>query len=225
MSYRYTLPTVGVVLIGYGIAGQGWFGLLAWLGTNFCILGLAHVWKAPAVFGKRIDGTLPWWSWLLFLPMHGLTQSVWHLVRRLSREPAYNEVTGNLIVGRRLLTSEMGDEFDNYVDLTAEFTEPAKARCSPAYFCFPILDGAAPEPDALLKAVAELRPGKTFVHCAQGHGRTGLFALAILLASGAAGSVEEGLRQLAKTRPSIRLNKGQLRCARAYAQLVWRATR
>ena len=82
---------------------------------------------------------------------------------------------------------------------------------------FPILDASAPSPEDLQAAVASLRPGKTFVHCAQGHGRTGLFAMAVLLATGEARTVEEALLRLTHIRPAIRLNGQQMDCVRAFA--------
>ena len=81
-------------------------------------------------------------------------------------EPAQNEVTEQLVVGRRLLPSEFDGEFNNYVDLAAEFWEPAIIRESASYRSFPILDGAAPAPEALREAINTLRPGRTFIHCA-----------------------------------------------------------
>jgi protein-tyrosine phosphatase len=66
--------------------------------------------------------------------------------------------------------------------------------------------------------VAQLGPGRIFIHCAQGHGRTGLFALAVLLHSGAVGSLEEGLRFLTAARPGIRLNREQRRCLDTFAR-------
>jgi hypothetical protein len=54
-----------------------------------------------------------------------------------SRKPARSVVTEQLVVGRRLLASEFGGEFDNYIDLTAEFAEPSTIRHSPAYRSFP----------------------------------------------------------------------------------------
>ena len=169
------------------------------------------------MFGKRPDGTLPWWSWLLFLPLLSYTSAVWHLLRIFSRKPACSVVTEQLVVGRRLLPSELDAEFDNYVDLTAEFAEPAAVRASPSYRSFPILDWAAPSPEMLRAAVGSLRPGRTFIHCAHGYGRTGLFALAVLLRSGVARSVEDGLRMLRAVRPGIRLSREQYRCIQSYA--------
>ena len=171
------------------------------------------------MFGKRADGSLPLWSWLVFLPLLTYTSAVWRLRRVLEREPARNEVTERLVVGRRLLASELDGGFDNYVDLTAELAEPSAIRRSPAYRSFPILNDAAPTPEALRVAVQSLSPGRTFIHCAHGYGRSGLFSLAVLLSSGDARSVEDGLQMLKTARPGIRLNREQLKCIQLYADL------
>jgi protein-tyrosine phosphatase len=217
MSYRHLLTFLGAVLILFGLMEGGWFLVAVWLGCDFLVVGVAHSRGSHRVFGKRADGTLPLWSWLVFLPLLIYTTVVWHLIRLLSREPASNPVTEQLVIGRRLLAFEARGEFDNFVDLTAEFCEPSPLRCSASYRSFPILDGGAPTPEALRAAVGSLRPGRTFVHCAQGHGRTGLFALAVLLRSGVARDVEDGLRMLSAARPAIRLSREQHRCIQAYA--------
>jgi hypothetical protein len=186
MSYRYSLTLLGIVMIGFGLIEKGWGLLIAWLGVDFVLLGLAHARRASQLFGKRHDGTLPIWSWCLFLPLHTLNTLLWHSIRLSSSECAQNAVTDRLVVGRRLLAKEVAGSFDNYVDLTAEFAEPDPIGKSPSYVLFPLLDGSAPCPEALHAAVKSLRPSRTFVHCAQGHGRTGLFALALLIHSGQA---------------------------------------
>ena len=218
MSHRHLLTLLGIVLIILGFVQRGWFLVAVWLGCDFLVLGVAHGRGSHRVFGKRADGTLPLWSWLVFLPLFIYTTVVWHLIRLFSREPARNTITEQLVVGRRLLAYELDGQFDNFIDLTAEFSEPSSIRCSPSYRSFPILDGAAPTPEALHMAVAGLRPGRTFIHCAQGHGRTGLFALAVLLSSGVARNVEDGLRILSAARPAIRLSREQHRCIQIYAQ-------
>lgn len=218
MSYRHLLTLLGLVVIALGLIEGGWFLLAVWLGCNFLVLGVAYGCGAHQVFGKRADGTLPWWSRLVFLPLLVYARVVWHFIRLFSREPKQNMVTEQLVIGRRLLPFEVQGEFDNFVDLTAEFSEPSSIRCSPCYRSFPILDGSAPTPQALRAAVAGLRPGRTFIHCAQGHGRTGLFALAVLLSSGLARNVEDGLRILCKARPAVRLSRAQRRCIEIYAQ-------
>jgi hypothetical protein len=218
MSSRHLLLVLGCLLVGLGAIEGNWRWLAVWAGTGLVALGVAHLRGSPGVFGKRPDGTLPFWSWVVFLPLLAYVLLVWHLMRVLLRDAAWQSIDEHLTVGRRLLPSELDATFDNYVDLTAEFAEPAAVRRSAAYRCFPILDGAAPRREALRAAVESLRPGRTFVHCAQGCGRTGLFALAILLHSGAVSSVEEGLRKLRAVRPCIRLSFDQQQCIQQYAQ-------
>jgi hypothetical protein len=217
VSYKYSLPILGGALVAYGLIERGWWLVVSWLGVNFMILGVAHAKGWHRILGKRPNGALAWWSWVIYLPLLTYTLGVWHLMRWLSREPRINVVTNDLVVGRRLLSSELEGEFANYVDLTGEFAEPSGVRCSPSYRNFPILDGSAPHPDTLRAAVASLKRGRTFIHCAQGHGRTGLFALAVLLHQGSVKSVEEGLQRLRAVRPGILLNRDQRECIQTYA--------
>jgi len=218
MRYATLLTILGLALTFFGLRMGPWGFLLLWAGLDFLLLGIAHMRGAHGVFGKRVDGTLPIWSWALYLPLLAYTVAVWHLLRLLSREARTNRVSEQLVVGRRLLPGEMPDSFANYVDLTAELQEPRAFRELPGYLAFPVLDASAPTPSELRSVVSRLRAGPTFVHCAQGHGRTGLFALAVLLSSGGVRDVEEGLSLLASARPAICLNPEQLECIRAYAR-------
>ncbi|WP_052573027.1 tyrosine-protein phosphatase [Haloferula sp. BvORR071] len=220
MRYSLLLSILGVLLALLGLqAGWPWSIPLVWLALNFVALGVAHSRGGHGIFGKRPDGTLRWWSWVLFLPLLLYTAAVWHLIRLISREAAVNRLTERIAIGRRLLPGELKESFSNHVDLTAEFQEPDAYRSSAGYFAFPILDAAAPNPEHLAQAIESLKEGPVFIHCAQGHGRTGLFALALLLSSRAVGSLDEGLDLLAKARPAVRLNRSQLACARAFAAL------
>ena len=218
MGYRYVLVLLGCTLIFIGTVRQDWLLFTAWLGGDFLALGIAHSIGSHRVLGKQPDGRISRWGWFLFLPLLVFKTVLWHIGRLVRRDPALNLVTDDLVVGRRLLRSEVADEFENYVDLTAEFSEPGSIRLFSGYFCFPILDHGAPAPDPLHAAVGRLKAGRTFVHCAHGYGRTGLFALAVLLTRGAAGSVEDGLRILQLARPGIRLNRHQLNCIKQYAE-------
>jgi protein-tyrosine phosphatase len=154
---------------------------------------------------------------VLFLPFLLFVGAVWHIVRLVSREPAQNEPTDNLVIGRRLLPREINGEFANYVDLTAEFQEPQAIRNAPNYVSFPILDGAAPDSRAMREVIDRLRPGRTFIHCAQGHGRTGLFALALMLRTGCVKTAAEGLERLRAVRPGVSLSAAQQRCIDEFA--------
>jgi protein-tyrosine phosphatase len=214
------LTLLGIALTIAGVQSGSLGAFLIWLGCDFLLLGIAHFRKAHGLFGKRPDGTLPLWSWIIFLPLFSFSIAVWHIARLLSAEPPFSNVSNQLVVGRRLLSSEVPGEFANYIDLTAELQEPRSLREAPGYLAFPVLDASAPTPECLRAAVSRLHPGTTFIHCAQGHGRTGLFALAVLLTSGAVRTVDEGLSMLANARPAIRLSPEQTECIRAYATTV-----
>lgn len=220
MKYGATLTLLGIVLIGLGVRSgiAGW--ILVWLGVDFLLLGIAHLRQKHGIFGKRSDGTLPLWSWFVYGPLLLLSLAVWHAVRLTSSEPAFNRVSDQIVVGRRLLPGEGPGEFANIVDLTAEFAEPSVFRRTDGYLAFPVLDASAPSPERLHAVVSNLRPGSVFIHCAQGHGRTGLFALAVLLDRAVVQNVDEGLAMLTKVRPGIRLNRQQRQCAEAYAKLL-----
>jgi hypothetical protein len=47
-----------------------------------------------ALFGKRSDGTLPLWAWLVFFLILSYILVAWHLARVFSRKPACSVVTG-----------------------------------------------------------------------------------------------------------------------------------
>jgi hypothetical protein len=219
MGYKYLLPLLGLLLIIAGAVERGWAWLAVWPGCNFVALAYAHAKGVHRLFGKRPDGTLPPWAWLVFFPVLGYTLIVWHSHRIFNRKPPWSVITGQLVIGRRLLASELDGAFDNYVDLTAEFTEPSAIRRLPAYRSFPILNGAAPSPEALLAAIRSLKPGRTFVHCGRGYHRSALFALAMLLTSGVAPNVDDGLRMLTAARPGIRLKREQYKCIQGYVDL------
>lgn len=208
---------LGLALSAIGLINGGWAIVMLWPGADFAILGIAHAKNAPGIFGKRSDGSLPIWSWAIFFPLLIYTNIVWVIATLLSREASQNTITDDLVVGRRLSPREVAGEFVNYIDLTAEFPEPTAIRRLKGYQCFPILDGGAPRVKDLNAAIESLRPGRTFVHCAQGHGRTGLFALAILLKRGLVRNPEEGLQKLRTSRPGIRLNKTQRQCVESFA--------
>jgi protein-tyrosine phosphatase len=59
--------------------------------------------------------------------------------------------------------------------------------------------------------------GTIYIHCAQGHGRTGMFAAAVLLSSGQAATPEEALRLVTSARPGVRLSGDQWLTLRAAA--------
>jgi protein-tyrosine phosphatase len=75
------------------------------------------------------------------------------------------------------------------------------------------MDAGVPDGPRFRAAVetAAAFPGRVYVHCAQGHGRTGLFAAAVLLARGAAATPAEAVARVRAVRPGVRLKPAQRR--------------
>jgi protein-tyrosine phosphatase len=108
------------------------------------------------------------------------------MVRLTSSEDCWNEVVPGVFVGRRPLANEVPEEVTLIVDLTSESAEVRAVRTGRRYLAFPMLDtGTACEDDfeRLVRRVADWQE-PVYIHCAQGHGRTGLVAAAVLVAKG-----------------------------------------
>lgn len=200
---------LGALLVWQGalFGGIGW--MLSWLGFCFVALGTAHFSRFPCLFGKKPQGYLPFWSLMMFLPLHAYSHLVWWAIRWFSKEAAFSIVTDRLLIGRRLLRGELPAEVDLVVDLTSEFSEPSSIVESAGYLSFLILDGATPDPVKFRAFLRSMPTGRTFIHCAQGHGRTGLFTCAYLIEHDIAQNVESALTLLVAARPALRLNREQ----------------
>jgi len=202
------------LLLGAAISLQGFlfpsvFLPLLWLGLSFAALGMAYLLRSPSLLGKCPDGSIAWWSWLALLPLHAFIHSVWHITRLLNHERPTDIITEQLTVGRRLLGAEVPPDIQLVIDLTSEFPEPSSVRETRQYRGFPILDGSVPDVRELRAFVATLPDVPTYVHCAQGHGRTGLFSIAYLVERGTCATADEALTLLTTARAEIALNHEQ----------------
>lgn len=217
MKYAIIFGTVSLMLLAGGAIHPDVRWILVWSALSFGWIAAGYAGLGSRVFGKRANGTMPLLLKILNLPYLMFTWGTWHMLRLLSREAPYNRVDENLVIGRRLMGNEVPDTFDWYVDLTAEFEEPRDIRELANYRCLPILDAGVPTPEHLRQALLEFAGGRIYVHCAQGHGRTGIFALALLLHRGTAKTVEEGMTMLRNARPALGLNREQVDFIQRYA--------
>ncbi|RJP20650.1 MAG: hypothetical protein C4527_24760 [Candidatus Omnitrophota bacterium] len=220
MYYAALLISIGFLFVLTGVK-QGELGwLLAWLGCNFVVTGFGYWNIGSKIFGKRESGTLPLWSKIFHLPYLLCSWSIWRLIRLFSKEPPYHHVTESLAIGRRLLPHEKPNGFVNWVDLTAEFTEPEPIRQDVNYICLPILDGGIPSEKDITTAIRQIKEGSTYIHCAQGHGRTAIFAILLMHDRGRVRNYEEALDLLRRARPAVSLNKRQERFVTNYLQTI-----
>ena len=210
MKYGTAFAILAALTAVYAFRNGGWLYVLLWPALSFALVSIAYFGVGIVVFGKRPDGNLSAGRSLLLAPFLVYLTLVWHLVRCLSREPAFNQLTENVFIGRRLLSHERPSHFDHIVDLTCEFNEPRELRSS-GYLSFPTLDGHLTLPNVLLQRVAQIAEldGNIYVHCAQGHGRTATFAIAYLLHVGISTSVDDAVDYVLNRRPDAHLNRSQ----------------
>ena len=209
MKYVIVLGTMSAALAFLALLYPIIALLLIWASLSFGLVAAGYAGIGVRVFGKRPDGRIPIFLKILLFPYLTYTWLIWHLLRRLTKEDAFNQIDERIVVGRRLLASEVPEEFDHYVDLTAEFDEPSGIRADESYRSFPILDASIPTRRELDAAVEVASEGNVYIHCAQGHGRTGLFALALMFRRGQIKNAVEGLQVLQNLRPAINLNSEQ----------------
>ena len=200
---------VGISLIFLGFWISGVWLIASWLGLGFVLTGLGYAVNKPAIYGKNDKGGFPFWALLVYLPFFLYFLIMWHLVQWLIRENAYDWVTDTLVIGRRLSRKNYPVGVENYVDLTAEFYEPKAVIEKVNYIFLPILDGNFPDIQQLNAAFDKLANGIAYIHCGQGHGRTGLFTILLLAKRGMVSTPEEALAFLKSKRPKLALTAKQ----------------
>ncbi len=202
-----------LIAIGMLMASNSydWGWILWWPAFSFACVSMAYFIGSKEPLGKR-NGIRPLLSSLLLFPYLAFAYGIWMLQVLFSKESAFNAVNDVLIVARRLRAKEYPEDVTLVCDLTAEFCDPFSIRHSDCYYSAPILDAGAIVPYELTFLVRELKlepGGCLLIHCANGHGRTGMVAAAWLIGYGYAQNVDEALAQLQKVRPGIHLRDYQ----------------
>lgn len=226
MKYGILFSLVSILLFIYAVASGRWSLLLLWPSLSFGVVSAAYLCLGHRIFGKRPDGSMSFTSVTLLLPYLLFVWAVWHILRFVSREPHCNRLADGITIGRRLLSHELPPDVDTVVDLTCEFPEPAALRAVPQYISFPLLDAGALSPDALADFSRHLAgiDGSSFIHCAQGHGRTGLISALLLIARGLATDADDALRLVQMSRPLVDLNRVQKSALNEAADLLQAAS-
>jgi len=220
MRHGFTLLLLAAM---FGLAAA--FNAVVWIragliytALSFLYVSLGYLGLGSSIFRKDFrTGKLPFAIILFLLPYFLLTWFSGWLHRVTSRERAIDRLTEGIFIGRRLTGAEAGLLAERGVatvlDLTAEFSEPVAIRTFPNYRNLPLLDASAPSVETLREAATWLQfmraHGPIYIHCALGHGRTGLIAGAYLLVSGSCQTAAEALTTLQQARPGLDLNDDQ----------------
>ncbi len=208
------LGLAGVAPVAAGAAPAWPLSLLLWPAANLLVLGCCYACDGDVgtrLLGKSVrTGALPWASVLFFLPFHLGHFAAWRLKHLCKGENPAEEVADGIWVGRYPLEIGIGDArfrgrpVSHVVDLTGEF--PARAAFHGAegvtYLCLPSLDRLLSSPERLAAAarVVHRDASCAFVHCANGHGRSGLFAGILLVLRGDAPDLDAAKRQMKRKR-------------------------
>lgn len=223
MTYGTAFALIGAAIFWLAAHG-GWNLFLVWPGISFAVVSVAYLSGDVRCFGKRMDGTRHWLACFILLPYLLFTKAVWMAQVTVSREPAAHTVNDSLVVSRRLRLAEMPSDVTHVVDLTCEFTDPRSIRQRWRYTCRPILDAGSAPAAELVSSIRALPPpmnGRLLIHCANGHGRTGMFAAIWLVAHGFATTAEDAITKLRAIRPGIGLRAGQRRVVIEAVNLIW----
>ncbi len=186
--------------------------ILIWPMLAFALVSVAYFTGRSSIFGKDSNGERRLWAMFVLLPYLIFAELIWLLQTVFSREPAWNEVNSFLIVSRRLRLREFPKDVTRVCDLTCELTDPETVRSRFEYCSMPILDAGTMGAAELMTAAKSLPPDidrKLLIHCANGHGRTGMFAAVWLLVHQFAKSPDEAMSMLTTARPGIALRRRQ----------------
>lgn len=191
--------------------------IFSYLGLTFLILVLGYAGMGSKIFFKRPEGTVPGYTWLLHAPLFILNQFSFALYRCFAKQAPLSEVVPGLVIGRRLMASEIEylSEFniDSIVDLTCEFSEPKTISTQYCYKSLPLLDGSSPAYPELIEIMKWMTErassGPIWVHCALGHGRSATIVIAYLMWRGTATTLKEAEELLRLKRQGIKLSSAQ----------------
>lgn len=165
----------------------------------------------PDYFGKGMNGNRSWLHRIVLFPYLALRLAVWHFMKRIvSKEDKCNFVCPGVWLGRRPLDGDFPPNVRTVVDLTCEYTATPEAR-KLNYICLPTLDGLAPNAEAFGNLIERLTPRQEdiYIHCAAGHGRSAMVAIALVVARGHATTIEDAESLVQKARPKVSLHASQ----------------
>ena len=182
-----------------------------WCTGTAAMLHLSYASNDYACFGKEETGHVPFLYTLAFLPyLIPLTLRQLGLTG-FGRKAPWNKLCDGIWIGRRPSNPKRFPEgIAVCVDLAAEFPSSAFIRSwSGRYVSFPILEASVRSVDDLAMCIDSLPADGLYIHCAQGHGRTGFFACAFLLRRGIVKTLPQAEAMVVQARPDVKLRRAQ----------------
>ena len=143
--------------------------------------------------------------WLLWIFRHGFSKNA----------PVNRIKDTNISISQWPIFRVSPEKYDVVIDLTSEM--PAIYPVSGQYFSLPNLDGV---PLCRWDVPSDLENRQILVHCAQGRGRSAVYAAMLLKELGYTSNADIAYEWLQQSRPSVHLTKAQLKQLRYYFQLT-----
>lgn len=199
--------------------------LAAWIALSFSLAAWGYGSAGARVLGKRLDGELPAWSFLIHGPFLLLGLASMRLFHFRSSENAWDEIVPGIWLGRRPMRSDRA-AFSRLgavavVDLCAELPASRALQGTERYLALPVLDAEAPTAAQLESGVAwldaEVQRGPVYVHCALGHSRSATIVAAWRMKH-APLDIDQAEQELRARRDNVWFTPAQRR-----ALLQWRA--
>lgn len=123
-----------------------------------------------------------------------------------------------------MLKHELPQNITHVLDLTCEFPASLPRREGINYLSFPVLDAMVPSGKELADLTKLLRglptDGVLYVHCANGHGRTGLTAAMLVMLRESAFDAQAAFAQVKARRNGVGLSAAQKRSLQQAAELL-----
>jgi len=208
LTYRFfvTAKSQSDIILGFSMF-QGTI-------TTFVATVFAYQRKYSWILGKNSNGTFPYWSYILFWPIHIFVWIVSNYLDiyffRKRGETHYTEVHPKCYIGgiHAHTHSELNRPTTVIVDMTCEFSRKIHTEY---YLMLPTWDGTPPTVQQLNEGIDFLlkhkEKGVILIHCGYGRGRSAVMMVCYLVAAGYHGTWEEAFAHMKKLRPRVNLNK------------------
>lgn len=196
--YPIWFGTISILTAIYSFKFEGLLSaFFVWISFSALIMGIAYVLNKPYLVAGKVNGKMNGLIFLANLPWLSFTYLSFIIGNAISRERKIDPIgTTNVSIGCFPLRREMND-FDVIFDLTCEF--PKIYKTTGKYYCFPNLDGM-PLINSIESGMIR-KSDKVLIHCAQGHGRSSIFASRLLCFLGYFDSLSLAQKEIRKSRP------------------------
>ena len=210
-SYALAFACFAILFI---IAGEFVFFLSIsllcyWCAVSCVLMSTAYFFQCPKLVMGKTSGTIfGAMIFILNLPFLAFYWLVWLLRHAFSSKPPVCRIGDtNVSVSQYPIFRVPLDQYDVIFDLTAEM--PAIYRVRGKYVAIPNLDGV---PLSQWDVPLEIdRNQRILVHCAQGRGRSAVYAAMLLKKLGYVSDADTACQWLKQSRPVVHLTKAQRR--------------